>query len=108
MAYREKETVKVLAQECLADGIFSMWMETEAAKTARPGQFISMYTGNDTNAFHIICKILWRNAVFPNFQNLIYGQPHSCYRLYHVILSFLTHIFPLKQIPSATVPRHST
>ena len=46
MAYREKETVKVLAQECLADGIFSMWMETEAAKTARPGQFISMYTND--------------------------------------------------------------
>ncbi len=46
MAYREKETVKVLAQECLADGIFIMWMETEAAKTARPGQFISMYTND--------------------------------------------------------------
>ena len=43
MAARKRETVTVVSQEQLADGIFSMWIQTEAAKTARPGQFISMY-----------------------------------------------------------------
>lgn len=48
MADRKKELVTVLSQEILADGIFSMWIRTEAADTARPGQFISMYTNDDS------------------------------------------------------------
>lgn len=46
MAAIKRETVTVVSQEQLADGIFSMWIQTEAAKTARPGQFISMYTND--------------------------------------------------------------
>ena len=46
MADRKKELVKVVSQEMLAEGIYSMWFDTDAAKTARPGQFISMYTKN--------------------------------------------------------------
>lgn len=46
MAARKRETVTVVSQEQLADGIFSMWIQTETAKTARPGQFISMYTND--------------------------------------------------------------
>lgn len=46
MAARKRETVTVVSQEQQADGIFSMWIQTEAAKTARPGQFISMYTND--------------------------------------------------------------
>ena len=46
MAARKRETVTVASQAQLADGIFSMWIQTEAAKTARPGQFISMYTND--------------------------------------------------------------
>ena len=51
MAARKRETVTVVSQEQLADGIFSMWIQTEAAKTARPGQFISMYTNDEANCF---------------------------------------------------------
>lgn len=43
---KKKEQVTVLSQEMLSDGIFSMWLETEAAATAKPGQFISMYTND--------------------------------------------------------------
>lgn len=43
---RKKEQAVVVSQEMLADGIFSMWLRTEAAQTARPGQFISMYTND--------------------------------------------------------------
>lgn len=46
MAERQKELAKVVSQEKLAEGIFSMWIQTEAAKTAKPGQFISMYTND--------------------------------------------------------------
>lgn len=39
-----KETVKVIGQECLADGIYSMRLATEnIAKAASAGQFISLY-----------------------------------------------------------------
>lgn len=41
---KEKEEAKVISQEELAPGIFSLIIETEAAKTARPGQFVSVYT----------------------------------------------------------------
>ena len=46
MAEREKEQALVVSQECLADGIFSMWIQTKAAKPAKAGQFISMYTND--------------------------------------------------------------
>lgn len=46
MANRKKETAVVVSQEQLADGIFSMWLRTEAAADAVPGQFISMYTND--------------------------------------------------------------
>ena len=41
---RKKEHAKVLSQEMLADGIYSLWIETEAALEAKPGQFVSVYT----------------------------------------------------------------
>lgn len=43
---RKKEQVTVVSQEMLADGIFSMWLKTQASQTAKPGQFISMYTND--------------------------------------------------------------
>ena len=46
MADRKKENAVVISQEQIADGIFSMWLHTEAAVTAKPGQFISMYTND--------------------------------------------------------------
>ena len=45
---KRKENAVVIFQEMLADGIFSMWLRTEAAQTAVPGQFISMYTNVGT------------------------------------------------------------
>lgn len=38
------ETAKVLSQENLSPGVYSMWIETAIAKYAEPGQFISVYT----------------------------------------------------------------
>ena len=46
MPDKKKETVAVISQEMIATDIFSMWLKTEAAETAKPGQFISMYTND--------------------------------------------------------------
>ena len=45
---KQKENAVVASQEQLADGIYSMWIQTQAADTAKPGQFISMYTTDGT------------------------------------------------------------
>ena len=39
-----KERAVVYSQEELAPEIFSMWITTETAKEAKPGQFISVYS----------------------------------------------------------------
>ena len=48
MTNKKKEIALVVSQEQLADNIFSMWIQTEAAASAKPGQFISMYTNDGT------------------------------------------------------------
>ena len=46
MAEKKKENALVISQEQLAEGIFSLWLQTEASQDAKPGQFISMYTND--------------------------------------------------------------
>lgn len=46
MAEKSKETAVVVSQEQVSEGIFSMWLQTNAAVEAKPGQFISMYTND--------------------------------------------------------------
>lgn len=41
---KHKETVRVISQERLADGVYSMWLSTQdIAEDAQAGQFISLY-----------------------------------------------------------------
>lgn len=42
----EIEEAEIIRQESIATGIYSMWIKTNIAKNARPGQFISVYTNN--------------------------------------------------------------
>ena len=42
-----KETAKVISQEKLAEDILSLWIATDIAKEAVPGQFISVYTKSE-------------------------------------------------------------
>ena len=46
MEERKKEIARVVSQESLADGIYSMWIQTEASESAKPGQFLSLYTND--------------------------------------------------------------
>ena len=43
---KKKENALVVSQEMIAENIYSMWIKTEAASEAAPGQFISMYTND--------------------------------------------------------------
>ena len=43
---KKKENARVISQEMLAPDIYSMWLQTEAASEAKPGQFIFVYTND--------------------------------------------------------------
>ena len=46
MAKKAKLEARVLSQGILAEGIYDMWLETELAQDAHPGQFIGVYPTN--------------------------------------------------------------
>ena len=43
---KRKEKARILSQECLSPGIYSMWVETGMAEEAAPGQFVSLYSAD--------------------------------------------------------------
>ena len=43
---KQKIGAKIKDNIKIADGIYSMWLETELAKDAHPGQFVGVYTDN--------------------------------------------------------------
>ena len=46
---KQKETAKVISQECIGTGVYSMWIQTEkVVKEAVAGQFISVYCKDKT------------------------------------------------------------
>ena len=66
MTDRKIEMAVVVSQEQIADGIFSMWLQTEAAESAGPGQFISMYTNDGSKLLPrpiSICEIDKENGL---------------------------------------------
>ena len=46
MAQKKKVIARVFRQDEIAAGIYDMWIETDLAKDAKPGQFISVYPKN--------------------------------------------------------------
>lgn len=46
MCMKKKVTARVLSQEEIGDGIYDMWLETELAREAGPGQFVGIYPGD--------------------------------------------------------------
>lgn len=66
MTDRKREMAVVVSQEQIADGIFSMWLQTEAAESAGSGQFISMYTNDGSKLLPrpiSICEIDKENGL---------------------------------------------
>lgn len=49
MSTKTKENLTVVSQEEIGKDIFSLWLQTDQmAQYARPGQFLSLYTGNSS------------------------------------------------------------
>ena len=47
MSTKTKETLTVISQEEIGRDIYSLWLQTDQmAQNARPGQFLSLYTGD--------------------------------------------------------------
>lgn len=47
MSTKTKESLRIVSQEEIGKGIFSMWLQADCmAEAARPGQFLSLYTRN--------------------------------------------------------------
>ena len=47
MEKKAKERCRVISQESIGTGIYSMWLQTQTiAENAKPGQFVSLYTRN--------------------------------------------------------------
>ena len=47
MSYRKKETATVVMQKSIADGIYDLRLQTEAAKNCVPGQFVGIFPPSD-------------------------------------------------------------
>ena len=43
MVQKKKTTAYVVSQEKIAEGIYDLWLETDLASDARPGQFVAVY-----------------------------------------------------------------
>ena len=47
MSEKKKENCLVISQETIAEGIYSLWIQTETiAAQAKPGQFVSVYSAD--------------------------------------------------------------
>ena len=46
MSQKKKVTAVVISQQEIATGIYEMWLQTELAASAKPGQFICLYTAD--------------------------------------------------------------
>ena len=66
MSEKAKETALVLGQECIGTDIFSLWLQTKTiARNAKPGQFLSLYTGDGSKLLPrpiSICEIDGENG----------------------------------------------
>ena len=49
MSGKTKEICTIVSQEIIGRDIYSMWLQTDKiAENAKPGQFVSLYTGNES------------------------------------------------------------
>ena len=65
MTNKKKENAQVISQEKIAQDIYHIWIRTEAAAEAKPGQFISMYTNDGSKLLPrpiSICEINKENG----------------------------------------------
>lgn len=92
MSEKKRENCTVVSQECIAAGIYSLWIQTEKiAADAKPGQFVSMYTKDKTKLLprpisiceidkeqgrlHLVYRVTGENTVQRNFHVCAWRYP---------------------------------
>jgi len=99
---KAKVTAKVRSQEQIASDVYSMWIETELAESARPGQFISVYSKDSAR---MLPRPISLCEVEPNALRIVYrvvGEGTREFSQYQagddiIILGPLGNGFPLKE-----------
>lgn len=107
MSTKTKETCRIVSQEQIGTGIFSMWLQTEKiAEEAGPGQFVSVYTRDgskllprpisiceidrEQGRIRLVYRVTGKNTGTEQFSRLHRGVPLE-------VLGPLGNGFPLEQ-----------
>ena len=108
-----KELCTVISQEQIATGIFSMWIQTnEIGKVAKPGQFVSVYThnqskllprpislceiDNEKSQLRIVYRVTGKNTGTEEFSKLSSGDTLE-------LLGPLGNGFPIEEAEGKTI-----
>ena len=57
-AKKQQDIGTVISQECLASGVYSMWIETKIAYGAKCGQFVSIYLNDEGRIFNTAEEVI--------------------------------------------------
>lgn len=103
MAKKAKLEARVLSQNILAEGIYDMWLETELAMDAHPGQFVGVYPTNKSTLLPrpiSICEVDKEKSALRLVYRVV-GSGTAEFALYQpgdiiLILGVLGNGFPLE------------
>ena len=103
MAKKAKIEARVLRQSILAEGIYDMWLETELAMDAHPGQFVGVYPANKATLLPrpiSICEVDKEKSALRLVYRVV-GSGTAEFALYQpediiMILGILGNGFPLE------------
>lgn len=103
MAKKAKIEARVLSQSILAEGIYDMWLETELALDAHPGQFVGVYPANKATLLPrpiSICEVDKEKSALRLVYRVV-GSGTAEFALYQpgdiiMILGILGNGFPLE------------
>lgn len=110
---KAKEWCTVVSQDCVGTAIYSMWIQTEQiAKEAKPGQFVSLYSGNgskllprpislceidkEQGRLRVVYRVTGKNTGTEEFSRLSAGDKIE-------VLGPLGNGFPLDEAEGKTV-----
>ncbi|MBQ4529711.1 MAG: dihydroorotate dehydrogenase electron transfer subunit [Lachnospiraceae bacterium] len=104
MGEKVKEKAVIISQEEISLDIYSMWIETNAAKTAKPGQFVALYCNDGSRILPrpiSICEIDKKNNRL-RFVYRVVGKGTDEFSKYHAgteieIMGPLGNGFPMEK-----------
>ena len=104
MAEKVKEKAVVISQEEISEEIYSMWIKTNAAQTAKPGQFVALYCNDGSRILPrpiSICEIDKKNSALRLVYRVV-GKGTDEFSKYHAgaeieVMGPLGNGFPMEK-----------